>query len=67
MAAWLQGTISRDTLLHNLRAGESLPPARTNEQEVELIGKEPTLLSGHEILSQLGRYRSSQAGGYALA
>ena len=39
--AWQQGAISRDTLLHNLRAGELLPPARTNEQEVELIGKEP--------------------------
>jgi hypothetical protein len=41
VAAWQQGAISRDTLLHNLRAGELLPPARTNEQEVELIGREP--------------------------
>lgn len=41
VAAWQQGAISRDTLLHNLRAGELLPPVRTNEQEVELIGKEP--------------------------
>jgi hypothetical protein len=41
VAAWQQGAISRDTLLHNLRTGEILPPARTNEQEVELIGKEP--------------------------
>jgi hypothetical protein len=39
VAAWRQGAISRDTLLHNLRAGELLPPARTNEKEVELIGK----------------------------
>lgn len=35
------GAISRDTLLHNLQAGELLPPGRMNEQEVELIGKEP--------------------------
>ena len=41
VAAWQQGAISRDTLLHNLRAGELLPPARTNEQEVELIGNGP--------------------------
>lgn len=40
VAAWQQGATSRDTLLHNLRAGELFPPARTNEQEVELIGKE---------------------------
>ena len=37
VAAWQSGAISRDTLLHNLRTGEILPPARTNEQEVELI------------------------------
>jgi len=35
--AWQSGAISRDTLLHNLRTGEILPAARTNEQEVELI------------------------------
>ena len=40
VSAWPQGAISRDTLLHNLRAGELLPPARTNEQEVELMGSE---------------------------
>jgi hypothetical protein len=39
-AAWQQGAISRDTLLHNLRAGEILPPARTNEGETELISGE---------------------------
>lgn len=33
--------VSRDTLLHNLRVGELLPPARTNEQEVELIETVP--------------------------
>lgn len=31
------GAISRDTLLHNFRQGEILPPGRTNEQEVERI------------------------------
>jgi hypothetical protein len=29
------------TLLNKFRTGEILPPARTNEQEMELIRKEP--------------------------
>ena len=33
--------ISRDTLLHAFRTSEILPPARTNEQELELIRQEP--------------------------
>ena len=41
VAALQCGAISRDTLLHNFRTGEILPPARTNEQEIELIAKEP--------------------------
>ncbi len=41
VSAWQSGAISRDTLLHNFRTGEILPPARTNEQELELIKKEP--------------------------
>jgi len=41
VAAWQSGAISQDTLLHNLRTGEILPSARTNEQELELIRKEP--------------------------
>jgi hypothetical protein len=41
VAAWQSGAISRDTLLHNFRTGEILPPARTNEQELDLIRKEP--------------------------
>ena len=41
VAAWHSGAISRDTLLHNFRTGEILPPARTNEQELELIRQEP--------------------------
>ena len=45
VAAWQAGAISRDTLLHNLRTGEILPPARTNEQEVELIQQESSLLN----------------------
>jgi hypothetical protein len=40
--AGTQGALSRDTMLHNSRGGELLPPARTNEREVELIGKVPT-------------------------
>ena len=41
VGAWQSGAISRDTLLHNFRTGEILPSARTNEQEMELIRKEP--------------------------
>ena len=41
VSAWQSGAISRDTLLHNLRTGEILPSARTNEQEMELIRQEP--------------------------
>jgi len=41
VGAWQSGAISRDTLLHNFRTGEILPPARTNEQELELIEAEP--------------------------
>jgi hypothetical protein len=37
VAAWESGAISQDTLLHNLRMGEILPPARTNEQEIRMI------------------------------
>jgi hypothetical protein len=44
VAAWQSGAISRDTLLHNLRTGEILPSARTNEQEVELIRADPAPL-----------------------
>lgn len=44
VAAWQQGAISRDTLRHNFRTGEILPPALTNEQELELIRKEPAPL-----------------------
>ena len=45
VAAWQSGAISRDTLLHNFRTGEILPPARTNEQEMELIKNEPPPLN----------------------
>ena len=44
VSAWQAGAISRDTLLHNLRQGEILPPGRTGEHEVELIGREPDAL-----------------------
>jgi hypothetical protein len=45
VSAWQSGAISRDTLLHNFRTGEILPPARTNEQELELIKNEPPPLN----------------------
>jgi hypothetical protein len=41
VSAWQSGAISRDTLLHNFRTGEILPPARPNDEEIELIRKEP--------------------------
>ncbi len=44
VSAWQNGAISRDTLLHNFRTGEILPPARTNEQEMELIRSEPKVV-----------------------
>ncbi len=49
VSAWQNGAISRDTLLHNLRTGEILPPARSNEQEVELIGKQVPPVKALEI------------------
>ena len=39
VAAWQSGAISRDTLLHNLRTGEILLTARTNEQELVALSK----------------------------
>ena len=41
VSAWQTGTISRDTLLYNLRTGGIVPPARMNKQELELIGADP--------------------------
>jgi hypothetical protein len=40
VSAWQAGAISRDTLLHNLRQGEILPPGRSSEQEMELVRSE---------------------------
>jgi hypothetical protein len=40
VSAWQNGAISRDTMLHNFRTGEILPPTRTNEQELELIKRD---------------------------
>jgi hypothetical protein len=37
VSAWQSGGISRDTLLHNLRVRELLPPGRTEEEERRLI------------------------------
>lgn len=54
VAAWQSGAISRDTLLHNFRTGEILPPARTNEQEVELIRKEPPPANVAPLLQAAG-------------
>src|SRR5687768_11066609 len=38
VSAWQAGAISRDTLLHNLRQGEILPPGRSDDEEQRLIG-----------------------------
>jgi hypothetical protein len=46
VSAWQSGAISQDTLLHNLRTGEILPTARTNEQELELIQRDPPPAAG---------------------
>ena len=54
VAAWQSGAISRDTLLHNFRTGEILPPARTNEQEMELIRKEPAPVNIAPMLQPVG-------------
>ena len=43
VSAWQQGAISPDALLHNLRAGELLPPARSSEQEVGIPSCTSTL------------------------
>ena len=58
VAAWQSGAISQDTLLHNLRTVEILPSARTNEQEVELIRKEPAPVA---VASQLSPPRATMA------
>lgn len=54
VAAWQSGAISRDTLLHNFRTGEILPPARTNEQEIELIKREPPPINIAPMLQPAG-------------
>lgn len=41
VAAWIAGSISRDTMLYNFRRGELLPPGRTDEEEIELIQADP--------------------------
>lgn len=54
VAAWQSGAISRDTLLHNFRTGEILPPARTNDQEIELILNEPPPVNVAPMLQPAG-------------
>jgi hypothetical protein len=44
VSAWQAGAISRDTLLHNLRQGEILPPGRSDQQEASLISTERNFL-----------------------
>ncbi len=45
VSAWQNGAISRETLLHNLRVAEVLPPGRSDEEEIKLIGNaNPTLM-----------------------
>ena len=40
VSAWQSGAISRDTLLHNLRGADILPPGRTEVDEAKLIKEE---------------------------
>jgi hypothetical protein len=44
VAAWQAGAISRDTLLHNLRQREILPPGRTGEREALMIETDRKIL-----------------------
>ncbi len=37
VSAWQSGAISRETLLHNLKAGEVLPPGRSEMDEAKLL------------------------------
>ncbi len=37
VSAWQSGGISRDTLLHNLRVRELLPPGRSEMDEAKLL------------------------------
>jgi hypothetical protein len=41
VAAWQAGAISQDTMLYQFRQGELLPPGRTTEEEIRLIGDRP--------------------------
>jgi hypothetical protein len=41
VGAWIQRGISHNTLLHNLRQGEMLPPGITDEDEQALIESQP--------------------------
>lgn len=41
VAAWTQRGISHNTLLHNMRQGEMLPPGITDEEEIALIESQP--------------------------
>lgn len=38
VAAWQNGAISRETMLHRFRRGEALPEGRTDDDEARLIG-----------------------------
>jgi len=55
--SWQCGAISQDTLLHKLRTGEILPSARTNEEELELIRKEPAPIAVASGASAVRRWR----------
>ena len=37
VAAWQNGAISRETMLHLFRRGEVLPENRTDEEEIKLV------------------------------
>jgi hypothetical protein len=44
--AWQAGLMSHDSALNLLRQGEMLPPSRSNEEERELIARQPAPESG---------------------
>lgn len=58
--AWQAGLISHDTALNKLREGEILPPARTNEEELELIDARPAPALGAP--ANLKKVRAAEAG-----
>ena len=54
VAAWQNGTLSRDSMLDIFRQGEVLPEGRSNEEEMRLVGKgggAQQVLGGGQVLA----------------